>query len=363
MKLLIVEDESSQIEMYIDGIDSFNKKNEIEIQPIVVRSVDDAKQELLKSNYDCAIIDLKLVSGSDDLDGLELVVSIKDKLRFPIFIVSGSISQIDQIDESAFLKKRLRDDDFQKVLKEAVKIYSTGITKILGKEGVVDKYLSDIFWKHISSSIDLWIDDSTRDETQKEKSLLRYAILHMQEYIDEEIEKYHPNEFYIVKPIKKNIFTGDIIKHGEDRYVVLTPSCDIVLREGGTRNAEKILFCKIKSLDSDVVKNFSSLNKDTLKSNDNRKRLNGFIENKNQRYHFIPRGSLITEGLIDFQDKITISTGDVESHISNNRMKRIATISTPFLKDIISRYSNYYARQGSPDFDSDEVYNLIFEGK
>ena len=42
-------------------------------------------------------------------------------------------------------------------------------------------------------------------------------------------------------------------------------------------------------------------------------------------------------------------------------MERIATISIPFLKDIISRHSNYFSRQGSPDFNVGEIYKGLFE--
>ena len=182
----------------------------------------------------------------------------------------------------------------------------------------------------------------------------------MQEYIDEELEKYHPNEFYISKPVKKNIFTGDIINYDSSRYIVLTPSCDIVLRENDLRNAERILFCKIKSL-NETVKNFNQLNKDTGKTNDDRKRLYGYIKNSKQNYHFIPKGSSVEAGLIDFQDKLTISDSIVREKLLNKEIVRIATVSQPFLKEIISRYSNYYARQGSPDFNIEEVYDLLFQ--
>ena len=62
-----------------------------------------------------AIIDLKL-SGSEDLEGRKLVEAVYKKIRIPIFIVSGSIGQIDDIEENALLRKRLRTERISKIL-------------------------------------------------------------------------------------------------------------------------------------------------------------------------------------------------------------------------------------------------------
>lgn len=359
MNLLIVEDDKPTIQSYLDNIESFNKKSDVQIEAEVIDNLEDAKNSLISPDYDAAIIDLKLSSNSVDLEGLEIVDEIQNKLRFPMFIVSGSLGQVER-EESAFFKKRSRDGNFKEILTEITDIYKTGVTNILGRKGTIEEYLNSIFWNHMSNSMDLWINDSTRTPQEKENSLLRYTLLHMQEHIDEELEKYHPSEFYITKPIKKNLFTGDIVELEKNRFLILTPSCDIVLRPDGSRNADFILFCKIKPLDS-VVKNYELLKHDTSLKNDNRKRINGFFENKNQKYHFIPKAELIKPGLIDFQDKLTIPNSEVNTLLEENKIKRVATISQPFLKDIISRYSNYYSRQGSPDFDSGELYNSIFK--
>ena len=359
MKLLIVENELEQVQLYIDVIESYNKTSGIKIIPIPFYTLETGIKALENDYYDAAIIDLKLTVNTTELKGLEIVNSIKDKLRFPVFIVSGSIGQID-IPESALFKKRLRDGDFKEILNEIIKIYSTGITKIINNKGIIEEYLNSIFWNHLSNSMDNWIEDVSRNPDEKQKSLLRYTLMHMQEYIDEDVEKYHPSEFYIVKPIKQNIFTGDIVSYEENRYIVLTPSCDIVLRLDKTRNTKRILFCKIKKL-SEVINNFGNLKIDTGINNETRKSLNSYISNNSkQNFHFIPKSNLLEAGLIDFQDKLTIPENVVNDLIETEKIIRNATVSMPFLKDIISRYSNYYARQGSPDFNIDEVYKSLF---
>ncbi len=365
MKLLIVEDEKDIRDSYEKQIKLFNKDFPADFFEADYAINYSEADNNMGYDYDAVILDLKLSKTDVDYKGKELLEEIKSNLRYVSYVITGNPEAIEEqkADENAFFRIRVKGEanaDFTVILKEIRAIYNTGITRILGNTGVIEEYLNNIFWNHLSSSVDLWINDNKRNNEQKEKSLLRYTLLHMQEYIDEEVEVYHPNEFYITKPVKKNIFTGDIIEWRDSRYVILTPSCDIVLRKGGKRNASKILLCKIKLL-SEVVENYNTLTKDTGKSNENRTRFYKYIQNNNkQNFHFIPKGTSIDAGLIDFQDKLTVPENEVVKYIESKEMVRIATVSQPFLKDIISRYSNYYGRQGSPDFDSDEIYDLLF---
>lgn len=364
LNLLIVEDDQEVINTYLRNIKSFNFESVVKIQPTVVTNKDKAI-ELLKDKsglFDSAIVDLMLSSPTkkdDQFSGNDVLKVIKNDMRFPIFVVTGTPQHIaaELKEESTFFRILTRGEEGD-ILNKIVSIYNTGITNILGKRGEIETYLNNIFWNHLSNSMEPWISDTSRTPNQKEKSILRYTLLHMQEYIDEEIEKYHPSEFYISAPIKKEISTGDIVKYGGDRFIVLTPACDIVKRADGNRNTTMILLCKIKKI-SDVFPNYGNLTQATSEKNQDRLRLNALIENKKQNFHFIPKCGSIDAGLIDFQEKTTVNAVNIDQSIKDKIIIRIATVSYPFLKDIIARYANYYARQGSPDFDVTEVYNSI----
>ncbi len=367
LKLLIVEDDPEAITAYERDISSFNLGSPVKISQTIISDKNNAI-EILKGkdiSFDAAIVDLKLDTmdnPDEEYSGNEVLRIIKGNIRFPVFVITGTPQHIaeDLKDESSFFKIKVRGEE-DNHLEQLVSIYNTGITKILGKSGQIEGYLSTIFWKHLAISMDSWISDTSRSAEQKEKSLLRYTLLHMQEYIDEEIEKYHPNEFYISAPIKKNIFTGDVLIYENNRFIVLTPSCDIVLRGDGTRNTTMILLCQIEPL-SIAISNFNLLGADTGDNNENKKKLNRFIENNGkQNFHFIPKTNVIEAGLINFQKKRTIPESDINKLIEDGVVVRIATISAPFLKDIISRYSNYYSRQGAPDFNTSEIYSSLFK--
>jgi hypothetical protein len=362
LKILIVEDdEAIYKDIYSRNIELFNKdNNEIQINDTWIKGKDEAIAALRNPSniFDGAIVDLDLMgSGGTDASGNEVIKEIKDNLRFPTFVITGTphhLSQDLNLQNSIFNVYERDDVDFYAILERFKKIKATGILNLLNRNGKIEELIQNIFWQHISTSLDSWVLDNKRSTVEKEDSLLRYTILHMLEYLDE--KNYHPSEFYITKPIKEHIYTGDIVKYEGCRYIVLTPSCDIVLRDDGTRNTKKILFCKIKELSTEV-KNFNLLTSETGKSNDNRKRLDKFVSNNSSgNFHFIPKHHEIEAGLIDFQDKTTIGVASVEKKLLDKKCTRLATVSMPFLKDIISRYSNYYARQGSPDFDTDEIF-------
>jgi hypothetical protein len=359
MILLIIEDEKEQVQLYFDVIESFNKANGTNITPVPKFSLEEGKEALLNLDYDAAIVDLKLSSNSVELEGLEIVDIILDNLRFPVFIVSGSIAQIER-QENALFKKRLRDSDFKIVLNELTNIYNTGITSILGKRGTINEYLNKIFWKHLSTSMDVWINDPSRTPEEKQKSLLRYTLLHIQEYLElseeSNFENYHPAEIYITPPVKPNVFTGDIVSENDSdhNYIVLTPSCDLAQAK-----AKDILIATIEKEDTgilfekiNIIKKRKESNKDSTKEEQElRSLINNSFSNK---YHFLPKYKNIGAGIINFQKIKSIRVNDFK-----NDYIRVAAINSSFTKDIVARFSYYYSRQGSPDFDIEEIYSSL----
>lgn len=365
LKILIVEDDESKREDYSRFIKAYNLDDQ-DCKVIHEFGVnkEDAIDKLKhsESKFDGAIVDLDLIgTGGNDASGNDVIKEIKDNLRFPTFVVTGTPQNLDtELDKrTAIFEVYERDTvDMDTILDKFIAIKSTGILNLLNRNGKIENLIQNIFWNHLSTSLNNWIFDNKRNPKEKEDSLLRYTILHMLEYLDE--KNYHPSEFYITKPIKESIYTGDIVQYDGSRFIVLTPSCDIVLRDGGKRNTKRILFCRIIELSSEV-KNFGQLKYDTGKSNDNRKRLNRYVGNNSAaNFHFIPKHNEINAGLIDFQDKTSVKVSTVERKLNSRECIRIATVSMPFLKDIIARYSSYYGRQGSPDFDVDEIFENLF---
>ncbi len=355
VKILIIEDEPVQIQGYKDVIEQFNKKIQkslnISIEPEICQDYQTGKSALETPFYDAAIIDLKL-SNSNELEGKKLVEEVKGKIRIPIIIYSGSISQIDDIEETVLLKKKLRTDSLNDILNEIIEIYKTGITRMLRPSGEIDQILTDIFWNNLSGDLSMWI------EHNNPKTLLRYVFTHFQEYMEIDtngnFEEYHPAEIYLSPPIKSHVHTGDLLKFNDEYYFVLTPACDIIFNykfdSKGTeipfRKADHMVVAQAKDFD------FNSLCADK-NGNVNKGKIKDFVTNQLFRYHYLPSFRGNDGFIIDFQELSTIQFDDA--------INIEATISSVFTKDIISRFSLYFARQGQPTFSQNQIVNELFE--
>lgn len=357
LKLLVVEDDSSVIKNYSRNIESYNIDSDVKIRARYIENKDEAIEYICNSKnvIDAAIVDLDLVGTvGEDRSGNEVIRIIKGKLRFPVFVISGTPQNVDSdlAEESVFFRIKTRGEEGD-YINDFIKIFNTGITNLLNRDGEIEKLINSIYWNHLSNSLNIWIKDELRTPDQKEKSLLRYTILHMLEYLDE--DNIHPSEFYITKPVKKELSTGDLILFNGKRYVVLTPACDFAQRK-----VIKVLMIRVKEIQEEI-NDFLEIDAVENLSNAKKTKLERLIKNNKSSFHFIPKHNEIQAGIIDFQDKISIPIEEVEERISANDIDRIATISLPFLKDLIERYSSYYARQGSPDFDVKEVLKSFFD--
>jgi hypothetical protein len=214
--------------------------------------------------------------------------------------------------------------------------------------------LTDIFWRHLSDSLfDL-------QDPNPPKTLTRYVAAHIQEFLemngDGGLENLQPAEFYIAPPIKSTLSTGDIILNKTDGtlFLLLTPACDTIIRIKGEtkyRNAEYALLIKLIAWNS--IQSFGVVKADTSENNTTRRSLHSFMENKKERYHFFPPYKKMRGYFADFQSQLSTPFTELEN---GEKYARLATVSQPFLKDIIARYSQYYSRQGQPDLHQQEMF-------
>ncbi len=351
LHILIIEDEKVQIDLYCDVIEQFNKSSEYKIVPEFQEDYARGEEALNTPYYDAAIIDLKL-SNTDELEGKKLVEKVNGKIRIPMVIYSGSIAQIDDIEENMLLKKKLRTESLTDILKEIVTIYKTGITKLLRPSGIIDKKLTQIFWNHLVNDLNIWVEHNNA------KTLTRYIFSHFQEYMEinsaGDFEEYHPAEIYILPPIKKNIHTGDIIHIKGEFYIVLTPACDLVFNYKYNEKGEKIPFRKAENLVVALAKNFDYNESCQNKKGDvDKSKITSYVTNDFYRYHYLPSFNGNSGFLIDFQQLMTIPLEEGND--------RVASISGAFIKDIISRFSLYYSRQGQPTFFQKDIVNELYD--
>lgn len=350
MNILIVEDNNDMYEAYADSVADFADKD-FEIVLSREKSVDAAINALLSTQFDGAIVDLNLDKTTPaEAGGNKVLREILALHRFPVLVVSANLQNLDhdiQSGESEFLKFMDRDTSNSEIFSHLIGIYKTGITKILGGKGLIEKQLGDIFWAHLASAFHNFPPDSTISE----KILLRYIASHLAEYLDIPDGHhgfYHEAEVYIKPPIRKHISTGDMILRNGQRFVVLSPACDIAVRgnlgEALKINSKMIVLAPIIEVNKESFIQ-SSIIKEGASAREKVNALGEIIKGKRDKYGFLPKYDDIEPAIIDFQNITSVSLDDFIAS------KRLVTISSLFMKDIQSRFAAYLGRQGQPDLD------------
>jgi hypothetical protein len=369
IKILIVEDTESDIQSYKDSIRTVNLElsPHYEIQAEFQSSKKDGLEAIqrLRDELNGAFIDLKLSSGTtiDVNEGNDVVEAVYGKLRFPVLVLTNTPNAINPgFKKSVFLDVITKTDvQYNDVLLKFVEIHKTGITKILGGKGRIEVMLSDIFWKNISLSLGDWLE--VKDS---EKHLLRYTLTHLQEHLEitddgNEFDDVFPVENYIKPGIKKYFFTGDIINKIGDkgkRFVILTPACDMAPHgPQHTPKATHIILSEVEKFEDTPLQTFiKKAKKEITNDEDTTNRLKAeesikklIINNGDLKYYYLPDSSIVKGGLINFQKLTSVKASEISGY------EKEATIASQFVKDIIAKFSFYYSRQGSPDFDYDSL--------
>lgn len=355
LNLLIVEDNDVQKKLWEESVDLSNRSSEQKIVPVYATNLKEGLDAICNKKFDAAIIDLKLSGNSKKAEGNDIIKRIKAEKQFPIVVVSGYIADLEEENknENAFFKMYSRDSKlFKEILAEILSVL-VPLKKEMEQiktdlQNYFDRSFQEIFWTHIAQSINEFINIS---DGGKNKILTRYTLMHLIEYLSankalqesnqpevtEASEKYYPPEVYIIPPINNDLSTGTLLekKDSIELFIILTPACDMVIRKNGKRKAQKIVIVKIESIKeiTDQIK------KENIK--------NLLANNLNSYYHFLPKIEKFAGGFINFQSINAITETEI-----NNEFSIIGKVTAPFIKDIIARFSSYYARQGQPEINS-----------
>jgi len=339
MKLLLVEDNEQQRELWVDTVVTRNSQKKSDETAIELRcscSVASAEKQL-DGSFDGVIIDWKL--GSEDGGGVILEMS-NSLRRIPFYIYAASpLSDHSVANNPACIgvstKSEGQGEQIREILDLFRDIYDTGLTRIIGGRGEIEKGMLKVFTKSIMPQRKEWIKHSKKGRSNVEKALLRHTLNHLIHLIDQNQDPYYPEEAYIFPMDTEEIMTGRVVfgkNPSLERFVILSPACDLVVRNGKMKT-DRILLVSIESA-KDVEKDRNSGDRKKLRSNN----FSGY-------YHFLPNSGVFGGGYINFRRLISVSKSELDE---NYHMESIQ-ISHPFIKDIISRFSSYYARQGQPE--------------
>lgn len=358
VKILLVEDAQDQINIFSETVEVYNTKysSDREIKYSSVKTLEEAKKKIKDDrDYDGAIVDLKL---SDDQNGGNNVVKQMREyyIRIPVIFVTGFPDIV--IDDPIIIHKRARGtESYESDFDHLYNIKKTGLTNIMSGRGQIERALDTVYTTNLLNKDNLaaWIEYGQHDKEKSEKALLRYTVNHLIQFLDDD-ENYFPEEAYIHPPYSsyidrepmpsKMITTGSIVKkQTETKYfVVMNPACDLVIRDSGEPKTDRILVAEIEN-EKEIRQ--KAVGDCTNQEKKERKIKEVYKNNYCEYLHWLPETKYFFGGLINFRK---INTYDKDTFNKNFFCPEIQ-ISPFFIKDIISRFSAYYSRQGQPDID------------
>lgn len=356
INILLVEDNEQDQQLCLNAAEDFSDDYQCKINIFVCKNVTESNASLSQSVYDGAIIDMRLEDVGNE--GNQVIQEIRENFRrIPVSIMTGTPDVADTSGYPLINIYRKGETEYRDIILEIYNIYQTGITKIMGGKGEIDRSLSEIFIKYLLPQRDSWIEYGNQDHERTEKALLRHTLNHLVLLLDNEIDKCYPEEMYIYPPVSKYISPGHIIKKRKTNvfYIIMNPACDLAERHDGNCNTDRALLVEIQKLNDILPKEFFG-----SFSKSKQKELEQIYKNtKSGYYHWLPKVNFFDGGVINFRRITTCTKNELICDFDSS----IAQVSPAFLKDMVSRFSSYYARQGQPDIDHDKMKTIIIPQK
>jgi len=352
MKILLVEDNKQDREICQDAINDFNQANQdkkVELE--VAENLSEANDKL-NNLFDGAIIDLRLADQGDE--GNQVTKSIEDSyFRIPVLILTGTP---DAVERNKTIIKVFKKGDpgtgYDDILNCFWDIYNTGLTRIVGGRGVVEETLEKVFKQNLLPHINKWVAYGQSDPSRTEKALLRHTLSHLLQLLDDDADRCFPEEVYLTPPLSDKIRTGSVVKEkdSEQMFVVMNPACDLVIRDNCECKTDRILIVQIDS----KAALFPSYPTTALSKNQKKDLEKAYRNNKTTYYHWLPKTNFFEGGFLNFRKLSSLSVKEFD----NKFEKPTIQISPNFVKDMVARFSAYYARQGQPDIDFDQFISI-----
>ena len=348
IRILIVEDDVRDLETCRGTVERYERETGRIVTLVESRDVEQAFA-VLDNTFDGAIIDLTLNRDGDA--GNQVIRKIEEEFfRIPVAVLTGTPDAVyEDFPYIGIFKKGDPGSGYNDLLDRFWRIYNTGLTRILGGKGIIETKLNEVFRRNILLQIEKWEQYGETDPARTEHSLLRYALNYLIQLIDEDTERYYPEEFYLYPPPSTNIRTGSILKGkgNDEHFAVMSPDCDLVIRANGTRNTDRILFVEVVAPEK-LFDWFSSTSPSAL-GRDKKDHFNKTLDNNGASYyHCLPETDFFPLGFLNFRTASAVALGEIDAKFA---LPLRVQISPPFVKDIVARFSSYYSRQGQPDID------------
>lgn len=331
----------------------------------IVSDFDEAKLKALRTKYDLAVLDLRDDASDDDLKGKEILESLREAHFLPVVFYSGFAQKVETL-RTPFVETVIKGEGDVALLRGAVqRIFSTRLPHLIRH---IHDQQKEYLWSHID---EFWKSSGPICDPEDlayllarrlGNSLKGSSIRSFLQPVRADADTIHPIEMYIWPPLGEGKQTGDLLKHNGSFFIVLNPACDFA-----NKKVEYLIVAECVSLEAcseylsvqaviNEYKNPEGKQIGLLKSLVSDNRSGKGVQP--DRFKFLPETVFMKALVVDFQ---RISSFSSSSNFFTES-ERVATLDTPFAESLLSKFSRYYGRIGTPDIESGIIVQKIVDG-
>lgn len=371
-RILIVDDEQDVGETISELLESYTSVSDS--RPITTKfekSFDNAVDLLANEMFDILILDIRGESGPmpSDEAGIEVFDEIREKRFIPIVFYTALPDVSLRISNAPFVQtvSKIAEAPIADLKKAIENVINSGLPHLLQS---VSNHLNDVERAFMADFVEHnWSSLVNRREDMAYLLSRRLAVSFEEgaESLAQELgqadratigDVVHPTRYY-VQPPDSNYRMGDILaaigsteENARERlYVILTPSCDLVLRSGKMK-AQMVVLAECRSLGS--FKEYQEW-KDAPSDHEGRLRklLTSRPKGQEDRYFYLPAAWNMPDAVADLQRVTSIPCDELEGY------RKIASLDSPFAEALSYQFNRYMGRVGTPDLDIDGVLHRL----
>ena len=383
-RILIVDDESELGETLSDLLESYTLASDPRpIRTRFERSFDKAVDLLSSETFDILVLDIRGESGPTPTDeaGIEVFDEIRRRRFIPIIFYTALPDVSADISNAPFIQtvSKIAEEPLADLKRAIDNVMSSGLPHLLQS---VSSHLDDVERAFMADFVEQnWpsLVDRPEDIAYLLSRRLAVSFEEGAESLAQELGRagrttlgdvVHPTRYY-VQPPHSNYRMGDLLaaprltEEGEGErensgeredtdgtlYVILTPSCDLVLRAGKIK-AEMVVLSECRPL-----KSFRDYLNWERAPSENVGRLRRLLTSRpkgqEDRYFYLPAAWNVPDVVADLQRVASIRCDELESY------RKIASLDSPFAEALSYQFNRYMGRVGTPDLDIDGVLHRL----
>ncbi|MDE2790515.1 MAG: response regulator [Paracoccaceae bacterium] len=358
--ILVVEDEERMIALTNDALKDWNKANEANyrfFEAVIAKSPDGAKEELFFSKIDCALIDLRLppddhTKKSDADNGNRLAAELLGKTGIPVAIISGHPGEADPdlVDGETVKVFAKADDGYEQAVSWLAEQWEL-MDALRAVREMLEQSTAEVFARRIWPNWSAMADAIGHNGERLATVIARQYASHTAEFLGQGGEDWHPFETYIVPSyIADRAHTGDIFALDCVWWIVLTPQCDMA-----TGKVPNVLLAKC-SLGVEGWEGRLKALGDAASNAQKQRAAKFFRDLVNQNLppskHFLPPVSGQSQPLlVQFGEIQTMPLDELNQVLD----ARVASVSPPFLGNLIQRFGAFMSRTGQPNINVEHL--------